>query len=195
LRVRAAERWTIAAGLDRSLMFENLAVVDGRLAATGATGVLRFESESAGFEAGTGWHHLSDGNARWRTFASYNRTINERWRGLRAIVWTEVLSFRDAAVLYYSPEAQVRIDAGAQYTYDFRLPRFRGDRINAITGGYLIGTDRDGVIYHHPTVRASLEFARGLSFEARADWIRSSVYNDRTITFGISIGGSGGVRR
>lgn len=195
LRMRAADRWTVTAGFDHSLMFENLAVVDGRLAATGGTGTLRFDSTSAGFEAGTGWHHLSDGNARSRSFATYNRTISSRVRGLRAIVWAEALLFRDPSPLYYSPAAQIRIDVGAQYSHDFRVPRFRGDRINAVTGAYLIGTDRDGVIYHHPTVRVSLELAHGLAFEARADWIRSTVYNDRTITFGMSIGGSGGVRR
>jgi tetratricopeptide (TPR) repeat protein len=187
LRFRAADRWTLTGGFDRSLLFENLEVVDRRLSATGAVTGLRFDSPAAGLEIAAGWHQLSDGNQRRRSSVFYNRLVTERIRGLRALAWAEVLSFREASPFYYSPHAQIRLDVGAQYTHDFRLPQFQGDRINAVTGAYLIGADRDGVIYHHPSLRAAFELARGLAFELRADWIRSAVYNDRSVSFGVRI--------
>lgn len=191
LRYRVADRWTLTGGFDRSLLFENLEVVDRRLAATGVNAGLRFESPTAGFEAGAGMHQLSDGNARWRASMFYNRVITQRLRNLRALVWAEVLSFREPSPLYYSPQSQIRLDVGAQYTHDLRLQRFRGDRVNAITGAYLIGTDRDGIIYHHPSLRASFELGNGLAFETRADWIRSAVYNDRSLSFGLAFRSAG----
>jgi hypothetical protein len=66
-------------------------------------------------------------------------------------------------------------------------PRFRSDRRKTISGGYLVGTDDDGVIYHHPSFRFDVEFANGLVLDARADVIRSSVYRDTRLTIDLRL--------
>jgi hypothetical protein len=76
----------------------------------------------------------------------------------------------------------LRIDAGLQYTHDFLTPRFAQDFNKRLTMGYLVGTDRDGVIYQHPTVQLTCEFANGLALVAKGDWIRSDVYNERSMS-------------
>jgi uncharacterized protein YqeY len=47
-----------------------------------------------------------------------------------------------------------------------------------------VGLDDNGETYHHPMMNLALEFARGLSIDARANWIRSDVYRETSIFVG-----------
>jgi len=175
------------AGFKRSLLFENLTVVDQRIAASGASASARFDSPASAFDASISWQHLSDGNAWAGATIAYSRVVNERLRGLRAMVWTEALAYRRPSASYYAPSRQLRIDAGMQYSYEFRVPHFSGDRRNALEIGYLIGADVNGVIYQHPSLHLALEFARGIALDARAEWVRSDVYTERSASVGLTI--------
>jgi hypothetical protein len=180
------DRWTLTAGFERSLVFENLAVVDAQIAAAGAATSVRFDSPETSFTLDATLQRLSDSNGRRRISSSLTRALPERVRNLRAIVWAELLSFADSSAVYYSPALQVRVDAGLQYTHELRVARFRGDRTSAISGAYLIGTDRTGAIYHHPSLQVSLELANGLAVDARADWVSSPVYAGRSFVISVS---------
>jgi tetratricopeptide (TPR) repeat protein len=183
---RAADRWIIGTGGDRSIMFENLDTVDRQLAATGAFGTARFDSPRTTLDANVGWHQLSDRNQRVRATMTYGHQLSERLPDVRMLVWAESLNFQDASPDYYSPAHQVRVDAGLQYTHDFRVPKFRQDIRKSVTLGYLAGTDRDGVFYQHPTVNATFGFANGLALVFRGDWIRSDVYNEQSVSLHIT---------
>jgi hypothetical protein len=113
-----------------------------------------------------------------RATVSLSQALGDRLRQVRVVGWAESLSYRQSAADYYSPARQLRLDAGLEYAQAFSTPKFRGDREQVLAFGYLIGTDIDGVVYHHPSVRLTLEFARGLAIDARANWIRSDVYNE-----------------
>jgi tetratricopeptide (TPR) repeat protein len=177
---RAADRWTVSAITDRALMLENIDVVDRQLAATGASTELRFESPAAGLAVMGGWYELSDGNSRAQMTINYGRRISDRAPGLRLLVWSQLQNFAQSATSYYSPAHQLRVDAGAQYSHDFRSPGFREDVHKTLTAGYLLGTDSQGVLYQHPTVNLTFDFANGLALVARGDWIQSSVYRERS---------------
>jgi len=97
------------------------------------------------------------------------------------------LSFEQSAVDYYSPSRQIRLDAGLQYAHEFRALKFRQDLRKRLSMGYLLGTDRDGVVYHHPTVNLTLDFANGLALVARGDWIQSDVYTERSFSIGMTV--------
>lgn len=176
---RAADRWTVSAFGDRMLMLENIDVVDRQLAATGGATELRFESPATAFAVTGDWHQLSDGNSRAQMTLNYGRRLSDRLPGLRLLVWSQLQNFAEAATNYYSPAHQLRLDAGAQYAHDFRAPGFRDDAHKTLTAGYLVGTDSQGVLYQHPTVNLTFDFANGLALVARGDWIQSSVYRER----------------
>ena len=76
---------------------------------------------------------------------------------------------------------------GLEYTHDFSIARFRGDRASNLSFGYLIGTDDAGTTYHHPSVRLILEFTNGLALDARANWIRSQTYDETSAFVGLRI--------
>ncbi|HEX5069567.1 MAG TPA: tetratricopeptide repeat protein, partial [Vicinamibacterales bacterium] len=179
---RPIDRWTIGAGADRSLLLENMDVVERGLSATGGFATARFDSPTSSLDAGLGWHHLSDDNSRMRASVSYGRRLTDRVKDLRLMIWSELLSFQRSSDAYYSPSRQIRIDAGLQYTQNFRTPGFAQDLSKRLTMGYLVGTDRDGVVYQHPTLKLTCEFTNGLALVAQGDWIRSSVYNERSIS-------------
>jgi len=88
---------------------------------------------------------------------------------------------------YFSPSRQIRADGGLQYTYEFSTPRFQNDRHQTLSFGYLVGLDDSGETYHHPMMNLSLEFARGLSIDARANLIRSDVYRETSIFLGMTL--------
>ncbi len=118
---RPADCWTVGVGLDRSPMLENGDTVEQGLVLTGPLGSLRFESSSTTLDSVLAWQRLSDGNVRARVSATATHGVSERVRGLRLLVWSEVLAFRDASPTYFSPSHQFRLDAGAQV--QLRLPR------------------------------------------------------------------------
>ena len=87
----------------------------------------------------------------------------------------------------FSPAWQLRADAGLEYTHTWSKPRFRGDRQHALGLGYLVGTDNDGTTYHHPSIRIGLKFGSGLAIDARADAIRSRVYDETSASVEVSV--------
>jgi tetratricopeptide (TPR) repeat protein len=187
LRWRATDRWTISAGLAREPIFENFATLTAGLTATGGAVRAAFDAPRLSVDLRSSWQTLSDDNARGRVSGSISRVVSDRLRHLRVVAWFEAIHFAHASADYYTPVRHVRADVGAEYTIPFVGPRFRGDRQTALTVGYLAGTDLDAVAYHHPLIRFSADLTAGLALEARADWIRSSVYRETSATIGLTL--------
>jgi len=150
---------------EREPLFENLDTIDAGIVGTGGSADAAFESPRTTLQARLSAQSLSDGNARTRATVSFTQALGDRFKQVRLIGWAESLRYRTASTTYFSPSGQLRVDGGAEYTYEFFTPRFRGDRQQRITGGYLIGVDNDGEFYHHPTLRLVFEFGNGLAFE------------------------------
>jgi tetratricopeptide (TPR) repeat protein len=184
---RPADRWTIAAGASREPIFENITTIDRRLGATGVFADVAFESPSTSMRGQVSRQALTDGNARTRATVSISQSVNERFKQVRLIGWVESLAYRESASDYYAPARHLRLDAGVEYAHAFSTQKFRGDREHTLTFGYLAGVDNDGVLYQHPSARLTLEFARGFALDARANWIRSSVYNETSAYVGIRV--------
>jgi len=187
---RPVDRWTFALGARQDPMFENMTTVDRGLTAAGGFASATFDSPRTWFTLQFSQQSVSDDNERTRATLIVSRVLSDRWRQVRVIGWAESLGYKSPSPDYFSPSGQIRADLGLEYTHSFRPAQFRGDRQQTLTAGYLIGTDNDGVAYHHPMVRLSLEIARGLAFDASANWIRSSVYNETSAFVGLRLTGA-----
>jgi tetratricopeptide (TPR) repeat protein len=187
---RPVDRWTVTAGAGQEPLFENLTTVDRALTATGGFFGATFDSPGTWFNVALTRQSVSDGNARTRATLTLSRVLSDRVRSLRFVGWAESLAYRSASADYFSPAHQLRVDAGAEYTFAFSTPRFRGDRQKTLTGGYLIGIDDQGTAYHHPTIRLAFEFARGIAIDADASWIRSRVYRETAAFVGLRFTGA-----
>jgi tetratricopeptide (TPR) repeat protein len=186
-----ADRWTLQGGAGRELLLENIATIDRRLAATGGFLGAAFESPSASFGIRSSWQRLSDGNRRARLSVSATRAVSDRWSHVRVIAWADVLDHARATGVYFAPERFLRIDGGLEYTHLFSQPRFRGDRMDQIAVGYLIGTDSRGTLYQHPSVRMGWEMSSSMALSLRADVIRSRSYNEQSLLVSLHlIGGA-----
>jgi tetratricopeptide (TPR) repeat protein len=185
---RPADRWTIGAGANREPIFENVTTIDRRIGAAGVFADAAFESPRTTMNAQVSRQALTDGNARTRATVSISQSVSDRLKQVRIVGWAESLAYRASAADYYAPARHLRLDAGLEYAHAFSTPKFRGDREQSLAFGYLVGTDEDGVVYQHPSLRLTLEFARGLAIDARANWIRSTVYNETSAYVGIRIG-------
>ena len=157
---RPADRWTLAVGARQEPLFENMTTVDRGLTAAGGFVAATFDSPRTWFNVQFSQQSVSDDNERTRATITFSRVLSDRLRGVRVVGWAESLRYQSASPDYFSPSGQVRVDLGLEYTHQFRAPQFRGDRQQTMTAGYLIGTDNDGEVYHHPLAR--------LSFESRA---------------------------
>jgi tetratricopeptide (TPR) repeat protein len=186
-----ADRWTLYAGTGRELLFDNIATIDRRLTAAGVFAGATFEAPSASLDVRSSWQRLSDGNQRTRLSVSATHAVSERWHHLRAIGWAELLDYARPADTYFAPHQFLRIDGGLEYTHLLSQPRFRGDRMDQIAIGYLIGTDSRGAVYQHPSVRGSWEMSPTMALSVRADLIRSRSYNERSLLVALHlIGGA-----
>jgi tetratricopeptide (TPR) repeat protein len=186
-----ADRWTLQGGAGRELLLENIATIDRRLTATGAFVGAAFESPAASFSIRSGWQRLSDGNRRTRLSVSATRAVSERWKHVRAIVWADLLDHARAADAYFAPARFLRVDGGLEYTHLFSQPRFRGDRMDQVAIGYLVGTDSRGTVYQHPSVRLAWEMSSSMALSLRADMIRSRSYNEQSLLVSVHlIGGA-----
>ena len=186
---RPADRWTLAFGGRQEPLFENMTTVDRGLTAAGGFVAATFDSPRTWFNLQFSQQTVSDDNDRTRATLTFSRVLSDRLRGLRVVAWAESLKYQSASPDYFSPSGQVRVDLGAEYTHAFRAPQFRGDRQATITAGYLVGTDNDGEVYHHPLARVSFEIARGLAIDAQANWIRSDVYRETSAFVGLRLTG------
>ncbi len=186
---RPVDCWTLVAGATRQPIFESLTTVDERLAASGVLAEVQFASPVMSVEARVARQSLSDGNARSDATVSASRAVGERWRGLRAVLWGEHLSYRREAAGYFSPSAFTRVDGGIEHDHDFTAPRFRGDRRNTLALGYLVGVDGRGGRYQHPSIRLSVELRPGLTLDASAGAIRLADYHETTALVSLRIGG------
>jgi tetratricopeptide (TPR) repeat protein len=176
-----ADRWVLSGGAERELLLDNIDTIDRRIVATGAMVGAAFESPLASVDVRSSWQRLSDGNQRARLSGSATRAISERLTHVRAVVWAELLDYEKAVDLYFSPRQFLRVDGGVEYAHLFSQPRFRGDRMNQVAVGYLIGTDSNGVIYQHPSLRLGWEMSPSLAISVRADVIRSRSYNEQSV--------------
>jgi tetratricopeptide (TPR) repeat protein len=184
-----ADLWTLSAGADRRPFFERIGAIRERLAGTGAFADVRFESHTGSFDLQVRGEHLSDDNARTQVTVSATRRVSQRLGGLQGVVWGERLGYRDRASTYFSPSAFVHVDAGLEYGWAIRRPRFRGDREQMISFGYLVGVDSRHATYQQPTLRASFELMAGLTLEGRAGRIASADYHETTASVAITVGG------
>jgi hypothetical protein len=189
LTVATSDRWRVSASVEREPLLENVRTIDRRIVATGFTGGADRESPMSSVRIRLGRHALSDDNTRAGASATLTRALSERLIDTRIVVWSSVTAFAERAADYFSPDRYLRLDAGLEHTWRWSQPRFRGDRQDFIGAGYLIGTDNDGRLYHHPSVRMSWELTRGALFDARADAVRSSVYKDHIFTVSLRVGG------
>jgi tetratricopeptide (TPR) repeat protein len=186
---RPADRWTLAVGARQEPLFENMTTVDRGLTAVGGFAAATFDSPRTWFNLHFSQQTVSDDNERTRATLTFSRAVSDRLRALRVVAWAESLRYQSASPDYFSPSGQIRVDLGAEYTHAFRGPQFRGDRQQTITAGYLVGTDNDGEVYHHPLARLSFEIARGLAIDAQANWIRSDVYRETSAFIGLRVTG------
>jgi tetratricopeptide (TPR) repeat protein len=186
---RPADRWTLAVGARQEPLFENMTTVDRGLTAVGGFVAATFDSPRTWFNLQFSQQSVSDDNQRSRATLTVSRVVSDRLRGARVVGWAESLRYRSASSDYFSPSGQIRVDVGVEYTHAFRPPQFRGDRQQTLTAGYLIGTDNDGEVYHHPLARLSFEIARGLAIDAQANWIRSDVYRETSAFVGLRLTG------
>ncbi len=184
---RARDRWAFGAGFDRSSIFENLGTIEDRLQATGPFASVTYGSPTTTFDLRVSRQDLSDGNTRNRSTLSVSRSLGDRLKQVRVIGWAESLAYSQTVTGYFSPDRQIRVDAGLQYAHQFSMPRFRGDRQQMLAASYLVGVDDLGTTYHHPMVTLTLEFAAGISLDARANWIRSDVYRETSVFLGITM--------
>lgn len=187
---RPIDRWMFAMGAGQEPIFENLTTVERRLSAAGGFVSSTFDSPRTWGTAMFSRQGLSDGNARTRATLTMSRVLSDRFRQVRLVGWAESLAYRSASADYFSPARHLRADLGFEYAYEFSSPRFRGDRQQVLSGGYLIGVDDKGTAYHHPTVRLALEFARGIAVDANATWIRSVVYHETSAFIGFRLTGA-----
>jgi tetratricopeptide (TPR) repeat protein len=192
---RVSDLWTLQGAVQREAVLESLATIDARLTASGALAGASYETPTSSFDLRASWQSLSDANGRRRASLTFTHVVDQRLRQLRAVVWGEELAYRDRAGLYFSPSGFLRADAGVEYTHAFSTPRFRGDRRNELSAGYLLGTDSRGTLYQHPTIRLNLELTNGLAFDARASLIRSAAYNESAFTIGLRLVGIGSEKR
>lgn len=186
---RPADRWTLAVGARQEPLFENMTTVDRGLTAVGGFAAATFDSPRTWFNLQVSQQTVSDDNERTRATLTFSRAVSERLRGIRVVGWAESLRYQAVSPDYFSPSRQMRVDLGAEYTHTFRAPQFRGDRQQTITAGYLVGTDNDGEVYHHPLARLSFEIARGVALDAQANWIRSDVYRETSAFVGLRLTG------
>jgi tetratricopeptide (TPR) repeat protein len=184
---RASDRWDLAAGFERASVFENLDTVVGRLHGAGPFAAVAFESPVMTFTFRASAQELSDDNGRQRATLTWTRALPSHLKHVRMIGWAEALAYRVSSLEYFSPSRQIRVDGGLQYTHEFSTPRFRNDRQQTLSFGYLVGLDDDGETYHHPMMNLAIEFARGLSIDARANLIRSDVYRETSVFVGMTI--------
>lgn len=186
-----ADRWTLLGGAGRELLLDNIASIDRRLAATGAFLGAALETPSASVAVRSNWQRLSDGNRRHRLSMSATRALSERWNHIRAIAWAEWLDYARPAETYFAPARFLRVDGGLEYTQRLSQPRFRGDRMDQVAVGYLLGTDSRGAIYQHPSVRLSWEVSSAMALSVRGDVIRSRSYNEQSLLVSLHLlGGS-----
>jgi tetratricopeptide (TPR) repeat protein len=176
-----ADRWVLTGGAERELLLDNIDTIDSRIVATGAMAGAAFESPMTSVDVRSSWQRLSDGNQRARLSASATRAVSERLSHVRAVAWAELLDYEQAVDVYFSPRRFLRVDGGLEYAHLFSQPRFRGDRMNQVAFGYLIGTDSNGVIYQHPSFRLGWEMSPSLVLSVRADVIRSRSYNEQSV--------------
>jgi tetratricopeptide (TPR) repeat protein len=184
---RAADRWHLTAGFERTSVFENLETVLGQLRGTGPFAAIAFETPNTTFALRASAQELSDDNGRQRATLTWTRALPSRLKHVRLIGWAESLRYRTSSSQYFSPSRQIRADGGLQYTHEFSTPRFRTDRQQTFSFGYLAGLDDRGEIYHHPMMNLAVEFARGFSIDARASWIRSDVYRETSVFVGMTL--------
>jgi tetratricopeptide (TPR) repeat protein len=182
-----ADRWRLDAGFERRLMLENSTTLERGVLLSGPFAAATWSSPRTTVSSRTAWQTVTDGNLKLDQTVSASTALSERLPGLRALVWAEAYSFRDSSLVYFAPSNFLRADAGFEYTQMFTPVRFRGDRSNAFTVGYLVGTDNRGVRYQHPSARLSLEVKPWLSLETHGSWIRSAVYDEFTFLMGVRI--------
>ncbi|HVQ41240.1 MAG TPA: tetratricopeptide repeat protein [Vicinamibacterales bacterium] len=186
---RPADRWTLAVGARQEPLFENMTTVDRGLTAVGGFASATFDSPRTWFNLQFSQQSVSDDNERTRATLTFSRALSDRLRRVRVVGWAEWLRYQSSSPDYFSPSGQVRVDLGVEYTHAFRAPQFRGDRQQTFTAGYLIGTDNDGEVYHHPLARLSFEIGRGVAIDGQANWIRSDVYRETSAFVGLRLTG------
>ncbi len=187
----ANDRWTMAGGVERERLLDNITTIDSRVMATGIFAGAEFQSPHTSVALRSSWQTLSDGNGRRRLSMSATRAISERLSHVRAVVWTELIDYRRPSAIYFAPDAFLRVDGGAEYTHLFSQPRFRGDRMNQIVVGYLVGTDSRGAFYQHPSLRLGWEVSESIALSLRGDVVRSRSYNEKSVVVSMHlIGGA-----
>ena len=104
-------------------------------------------------------------------------------------MWSELLDYRRPSATYFAPDAFLRVDGGAEYTHLFSQPRFRGDRMNQIVVGYLVGPDFRGAFYQHPSIRLGWEVSESIALSVRGDVVRSRSYNENSVVVSMHLVG------
>jgi len=185
----ANDRWTVAGGMERERLLDNLSTIDRGVMATGLFAGAGFQSPRTSMALRSSWQTLSDGNRRRRLSVSATRAVSERLSHVRAVVWSELLDYRRPSATYFAPNAFLRVDGGAEYTHLLSQPRFRGDRMNLIVVGYLVGTDFRGTFYQHPSIRLGWEVSESIALSVRGDVVRSRSYNENSVVVSMHLVG------
>jgi tetratricopeptide (TPR) repeat protein len=173
--------------VDRSPVLDNLAVVRDGVMSTGP-------SVSALFATPDTEVALS-GRARWvASNLEQGSAITLRRRVSRGAtdVWfvasAQHYGWRHADVRFFSPLAFTRADLGAEWTRWLHAPQFRTDRRSLFAMRYLAGADADGILYHEPRGRLSIEH-RHVALDAEVAATMSRVYRALSVRLGVRVGG------
>jgi hypothetical protein len=185
------DRVTFTGGFAQQAIQENLSTVDTALTARGPFAGVRLGTPKASFEMRGTWQRLSDDNTRREVTLSASRMVSERVQGFRVIAWGQSLGYGAARPAYFSPDAFLRLDGGAEFTTLLRRPRFAGDRFSSFTLAFVEGTDNHHVLYHHPTVSTHLQLSRRVALNGRAEVIRSSTYRESSLFVGLDFANLG----
>lgn len=186
-----ADLWTIGLGVSRERLLENIQALDDRITASGLFGGARAATRTTSLDVRGEWQRLSDGNVRWRTTLSVDHALGSRLRRVRVLGRAEELAYAEPSGRYFSPAHFLRLDGGLEYVQPLANVRFQGDRRAEFAVGYLAGTDNRGWIYQQPSARLTWEFAV-VALDARARWVQSEPYRDRSVSIGLRIGGGAG---
>ena len=188
VRWRRDQRWTVFAGAERLSVLENLATVDAGLQGTGGLAGVSFGTRKSSLDVTVSRHSLSDGNRRSNVTIAASRPLTSGRHQLRLLGWGWYTAFDEPRVDYFSPRSFARVDAGMEWSWWLWQPRFHGDRDRRLSASYLLGTDSNGILYHHQTLRLVFELPAGLAVETGASWIRSEVYRETEAHVGVRIG-------
>ena len=183
-----ADHWRLFGGGERVAVLENMTTVDARLQATGGVAGLAFEGVTTAVQVAGARQSLSDGNGVASATVTASHALTRGTHELRLVGWGWYVGYDEPRADYFSPASFVRADIGFEWSWWLDRPRFRADRERRLAIGYLIGTDSDAVIYHHPSARLLFELPAGMAFEAGVSWIRSEVYQETNAHVGVRVG-------